>query len=149
MEDATSLVNYPIDSPVSGGNTEDRPMIAWIFENEQYTEMYHQIFSEFISEYFESDSFTTMFDQVTKMIAPYVEKDPTKFCTYEEFEKGTESLREFCILRAKSVKGQLDGSIGATTDTQDGSTFIDAGALQIRDMGTMENRKDLKGYSVK
>ena len=149
MEDATSLVNYPIDSPVSGGNTEDRPMIAWIFENEQYTEMYHQIFSEFISEYFESDSFTTMFDQVTKMIAPYVEKDPTKFCTYEEFEKGTESLCEFCILRAKSVKGQLDGSIGATTDTQDGSTFIDAGALQIRDMGTMENRKDLKGYSVK
>ena len=149
MEDATSLVNYPIDSPVSGGNTEERPMIAWIFENEEYTEMYHQIFAEFISEYFESDSFTTMFDQVTKMIAPYVEKDPTKFCTNEEFEKGTETLREFCILRAKSVKGQLDGSIGATTDTQDGSTFIDAGALQIRDMGTMENRKDLKGYSVK
>ena len=149
MEKATSHVNYPIDSPVSGGNTEDRPMIAWIFENEQYTEMYHQIFLEFISEYFESDSFTTMFDQVTKMIAPYVEKDPTKFCTYEEFEKGTETLREFCILRAKSVKRQLDGSIGATTDTQDSSTFIDAGALQIRDMGTMENRKDLKGYSVK
>jgi len=149
MEDATSLVNYPIDSPVSGGNTEERPMIAWIFENEEYTEMYHQIFAEFISEYFESDSFTTMFDQVTEMIAPYVEKDPTKFCTNEEFEKGTETLREFCILRAKSVKGQLDGSIGATTDTQDGSTFIDAGALQIRDMGTMENRKDLKGYSVK
>lgn len=149
MEDATSLVNYPIDSPVSGGNTEDRPMIAWIFENEEYTEMYHQIFAEFISEYFESDSFTTMFDQVIEMIAPYVEKDPTKFCTCEEFEKGTETLREFCILRAKSVKGQLDGSIGATTDTQDGSTFIDAGALQIRDMGTMENGKDLKGYSVK
>ena len=134
---------------VSGGNMEDRPMIAWIFENEEYTELYHQIFAEFISEYFERDSFTTMFDQVTNMIAPYVEKDPTKFCTYEEFEKGTETLREFCILRAKSVKGQLDGSIGATTDTQDGSTFIDAGALQIRDMGTMENRKDLKGYSVK
>lgn len=149
MEDATSLVNYPIDSPVSGGNIEDRPMIAWIFENEEYTEMYHRIFAEFISEYFERDSFTTMFDQVTNMIAPYVEKDPTKFCTYEEFEKGTETLREFCILRAKSVKRQLDGSIGATTDTQDGSTFIDAGALQIRDMGTMENGKDLKGYSVK
>ena len=149
MEDATSLVNYPIDSPVSGGNIEDRPMIAWIFENEEYTEMYHRIFAEFISEYFERDSFTTMFDQVTNMIAPYVEKDPTKFCTYEEVEKGTETLREFCILRAKSVKRQLDGSIGATTDTQDSSTFIDAGALQIRDMGTMENGKVLNGYSVK
>ena len=90
-----------------------------------------------------------MFDQVTNMIAPYVEKDPTKFCTYEEFEKGTETLREFCILRAKSVNGQLNGSIGATADTQDSSTFIDAGALRIRDMGTMENGKVLNGYSVK
>lgn len=27
---ATGLVNYPIDDPVSGGNKEDRPMIAWI-----------------------------------------------------------------------------------------------------------------------
>lgn len=44
MEDATSLVNYPIDSPVSGGSTSDRPMIAWIFENEAYTELYHQYF---------------------------------------------------------------------------------------------------------
>lgn len=149
MGDATSLVNYPIDSPISSGNMEDRPMIAWIFENEEYTKMYHQIFAEFISEYFESDYFAAMFDQATEMIAPYVEKDPTKFCTYEEFEKGTNTLREFCILRAKSVKGQLDGSIGSTTDMQESSTFIDAGTLQIRDMGTMENRKDLNGYSVK
>lgn len=39
--DATALVNYPIDSPVSGGSIQDRPMIAWIFENEQYTNLYH------------------------------------------------------------------------------------------------------------
>lgn len=44
MDSATSLVNFPIDSPVSGGNVEDRPMIAWIFANEEYTERYHRTF---------------------------------------------------------------------------------------------------------
>lgn len=138
-EGATSLVNYPIDEPVSGGNAEDRPMIAWIFDNKEYTELYHTIFAEFISEYFESGYFANWFDTVTKMIAPYVEKDPTKFCTYEEFENGIATLKEFCMLRAESIRGQLDGNIGAITDTQDISTLVNADDLQISDMGTMDN----------
>ena len=138
-EGATSLVNYPIDEPVSGGNAEDRPMIAWIFDNKEYTELYHTIFAEFISEYFESGYFANWFDTVIKMIAPYVEKDPTKFCTYEEFENGIATLKEFCMLRAESIRGQLDGNIGAITDTQDISTLVNADDLQISDMGTMDN----------
>ena len=136
---ATSLVNYPIDSPVSGGNASDRPMIAWIFENEEYTELYHKYFSEFIATYFDSGYFAEMIDNVEAMISPYVEKDPTKFCTYEEFQTGISTLKEFCLLRAESISGQLDGTIGSTSDTQDSGTLIDAGDLQINDMGSMGN----------
>ena len=139
MGGATSLVNYPIDSPVSGGNASDRPMIAWIFNNEEYTELYHKYFSEFITSYFDSGYFAEMIDHVNAMISPYVEKDPTKFCTYEEFEKGIATLKEFCLLRAESISGQLDGTIGATSDTQKSETLIDAGDLQINDMGSMGN----------
>ena len=139
MGGATSLVNYPIDSPVSGGNASDRPMIAWIFNNEEYTELYHKYFSEFIISYFDSGYFAEMIDSVNAMISPYVEKDPTKFCTYEEFEKGIATLKEFCLLRAESISGQLDGTIGATSDTQKSQTLIDAGDLQINDMGSMGN----------
>lgn len=137
--DATGLVNYPIDSPVSGGNTQERPMIAWIFENEEYTELYHAYFEEFITEYFETGYFEDMMDELSAMIAPYVEKDPTKFCTYEEFQTGISTLREFCLLRAESIRGQLDGSIGTTTDMQKRETFIDASKLKISDMGSMGN----------
>ena len=137
--DATNLVNYPIDSPVSGGNAEDRPMIAWIFANEEYTELYHQYFAEFISEYFDSGYFEEMIDSVSAMIAPYVEKDPTKFCTYEEFETGVSTLKEFCLLRAESITGQINGTIGSTSSTQSNDTLIDAGDLQITDMGSMNN----------
>lgn len=114
-------------------------MIAWIFANEEYTELYHQYFAEFISEYFDSGYFEEMIDSVTAMIAPYVEKDPTKFCTYEEFETGVSTLKEFCLLRAESITGQLNGMIGSKSSTQTSDTLIDAGDLQITDMGSMNN----------
>lgn len=139
--DATSLVNYPIDTPVSGGTIESRPMLAWIFENEEYTQLYHKYFSEFITSYFDSGYFSEMIDSVTSSISSYVEKDPTKFCTYEEFETGAQALKEFCRLRAQSVSGQLDGSIPATSDSQsqDSQSLIDASDLSISDMGNMGN----------
>lgn len=136
---ASALVNYPIDSPVSGGNAEDRPMIAWIFASEEYTQLYHQYFAQFISEYFDSGYFEEMLDGVVEMISPYVEKDPTKFCTYEEFETGVSTLREFCLLRAESITGQLDGTIGSTSEAQTSDTLIDAGSLEISDMGSMNH----------
>ena len=51
------------------------------------------------SEYFESGYFENL-------IASYVEQDPTKFCTYEEFETGVDTLKSFCLLRAESIRGQ-------------------------------------------
>ena len=144
--DADGLVNYPIDTPVSGGTTESRPMLAWIFNNEQYTEMYHQYFAELIAGYFDSGYFTEMIDQVYDMIAPYVESDPTKFCTYEQFEKGVSVLKQFCLLRAESISGQLDGSIPATENEQkeNSQTLIDASSITISDMGSMNMKMNRK-----
>lgn len=134
---ATALVNYPIDTPVSGGSIDERPMLAWIFASEEYTALYHQYFAEFIAEYFDSGYFSDMMDSVKAMIAPYVQQDPTKICTYEEFETGIDTLKAFCLLRAESISAQLSGAIGSTSDTQDEATLIDAGSLQISDMGSM------------
>lgn len=143
MGDATSLVNYPIDSPVSGGSTDDRPMLAWIFENEEYTQLYHEYFAEFIAEYFDNGYFAEMIDDVSEMISPYVKADPTKFCTYGEFKTGVYTLKEFCLLRAESISGQLDGTIGSTSESQSNETLVDAGELQISDMGSMDNTMHL------
>ena len=135
--DATSSVNDPVDTPLSVSGSGDRPMIDWIFSSEEYTELYHQILSELIESYFDSGYFSQMIDSVTAMISPYDEKDPTKFCTYEEFEKGVSTLREFCLLRAESVKGQLNGTIGSTSAAQKADTLIDASHINTGDMGSM------------
>ena len=139
--DATSLVNYPIDTPVSGGTTDSRPMLAWIFSSEEYTELYHQYFAEFIAQYFDSGYFTDMIDTVSTMIAPYVESDPTKFCAYEEFNAGVSTLKAFCLLRAESVSGQLNGTIPSTSEGQarENSALVDASEITVSDMGSMGN----------
>ena len=137
--DATAEVNTPIDTPVSGGSMDDRPMLSWIFADDTYTQLYHQYFSEFL----DSVDFDTLIEiETTKeLIAPYVEKDPTKFYTYEEFEQGVEALKTFCELRTKSIEGQLGGTIPSTTDGQseDDSNLIDASSLTLSDMGTMNH----------
>lgn len=144
-DDATSLINYPIDEPVSDGNVENRPMLAWIFSNEEYTELYHNRFAEFISEYFESGYFEEMISSVEEMISPYVEKDVTKFCTYDEFKTGISTLKEFCLLRADSIAAQLDGTIGTTNATQNSDTLIDGDDIVISDMGSMNNSMGVGG----
>ena len=137
--DSTSMINFPIDSPVSGGDTDSRPMLAWIFADEEYTELYHEALSEFIANYFESGYFEEEIDRVTALISPYVEKDPTKFCTYDEFTEGVAALKEFCTLRAESVRGQLDGTIPSTSDAQseDSSALISGSSVSISAMGSM------------
>lgn len=139
--DATTLVNYPIDTPVSGGTVDSRPMLAWIFSSEEYTQLYHQYFSQFLAEWFDSGSFSQTLQQVVDLITPYVEKDPTKFCTTEEFQAGVEALEDFCLLRAQSVQGQLEGAIPSTDDGQsaDSSSLVDASSVDISAMGTMNN----------
>lgn len=118
--DAASAVNDSIDTVLS-----DRPMQAWIFSGETYTAQYHALFAEFLN----TVDIDGLIDGAYALIAPYVETDPTKFCTTEEFETGVSALRTFCTLRSESVAAQLAGD----------GTAVDASGLTLSDMGTMNN----------
>lgn len=139
----SSSVNSPIDTPVSGGMS-DRPMIAWIFDNEEYTEQYHELFGEFL----DSVDFAQLVSDTAALIDEYVEKDPTKFCTYDEFKAGVEAISKFCTLRAESVSGQLDGTIPSTTEGQqaDSSALVDDSELNSSDMGSMGGGGGFGGF---
>lgn len=140
-QDGSALVNYPIDTPVSGVDVDSRPMLAWIFSQQKYTEQYHQCFERFLSDYFDSGKFTEEIERIKSLITPYVEKDPTKFCTVEEFESGLNTLKEFCLLRTQSIQAQLAGELSATSDgqKQTGEQVVDASEITISDMGGMEH----------
>lgn len=52
-----------------------------------------------------------------------------------------EALEDFCLLRAQSVQGQLEGTIPSTDEGQseDSSSLVDASSVDISAMGTMNN----------
>jgi hypothetical protein len=138
IDSATSLVNYPIDTPTLGTDMANLPMLSWIFENEAYTAQYHELFAEFMA-YFSSGEFAAMVDNAIALISPYVEKDPTAFCTYDEFVSASVTLREFCTKRAESIALQLTGDIASTSDgqTESGNAgFVDASDLDMDSMGS-------------
>lgn len=57
------------------------------------------------------------------------------------FQAGVEALEDFCLLRAQSVQGQLEGTIPSTDEGQseDSSSLVDASSVDISAMGTMNN----------
>jgi spore coat protein CotH len=134
--DANSTVNTPIDRPVSNGSGEDRPMWSWILSDERYTKLYHQYFAEFLSEV----DIQGMIDSAYNLIQSYVEKDPTAFYTYEEFETGVDTLRQFCSLRSQSILTQLE-----TGETDEQMEYADASSIRLSDMGAMNRGMGKEG----
>ena len=134
---ASSAVNDPIDTPLSVTGNGDRPMADWIFSSADCTEQYHQYFQAFLN----TVDPVSIIDSAYTLIAPYVERDPTKFCTAGQFETGVEALKTFCTLRAESVSGQLAGVIPSTSagQAEDPDALVDASSLTLSDMGTMNN----------
>lgn len=144
INDSTLYVNYPIDTPASGSVMMNRPLYHNVMKNDEYFTQYHTYFSELIAGYFESGYFEEFIKNTKEMISPYVEKDPTAFCSYEDYLIGVDTIEEFCFLRAQSIRGQLNGSIPSTIrgQSEDKSNFIDASSVWLPDMGEVADLKD-------
>lgn len=146
---ATSAVNFAIDTPVTNGiDLEDRPLISKLLEVDEYKERYHEYLSQ-VADYL--NNIDEKVDEIKSLIDDDAQNDPSSFCTYEEFEKGTETLKEFAKLRAESIEGQLDGTVPSTNEEQekDSSKLIDASSVNLNDMGVQgggEPGKDFGGF---
>ena len=133
--DATSLANTGIDSPLSQTAESARPMWAWIAENDQYLAQYHDALDELVARYFESGAFESEIDALREMLLPYVQKDPSAFYSAEEFEQACSTLKQFCLIRAQSIRAQLDGSLAPVTADQASDSQISAAGINVDDMG--------------
>ena len=143
INDAELYVNYPIDTPASGEIMTNRPLYHNLMKNEEYFAKYHAYFDEFIREYFESGYFVKKTAETVKMISPYVKKDPTAFCSYEDYLTAVRTITDFCMLRAESVRGQLSGEIPSTIRGQqeDTESRVDASEVWLPDMGEIADLK--------
>ena len=138
---ATSSVNSPIDSPLSGTTEDARPLWKAIVSNDEYLELYHSVYAELISNFFGSGNCAKEIERVKKLISPYVKNDPTAFYTFSQFKTAVSALESFVTLRSESIGKQLDGTLGSTSGTQKTEDLVDASGLDISSMGTMGGDK--------
>lgn len=137
---ATSTVNFPIDTPFSSGiSLEDRQIFAAILENEEYLEQYHEYLRILCDEYVNGGRLEALYNTVRSSIDTLVANDPNAHYSYDEYDVAAQTLIEVVELRAKSISGQLDGSIPSTNDGQnaDSDSLIDASNIDLSVLGTM------------
>ncbi|MDL2324204.1 CotH kinase family protein [Ruminococcaceae bacterium OttesenSCG-928-A16] len=136
---ASEVVNFPVDTPVSGVTMEDRPLLNQLLAVEEYSEKYHQYLNELVEGYVNSGMFETAVNQLDAQINTYVQNDANAFFTYEEYEQALPVLKQLVLLRAQSVAGQLEGSIPSTTEGQaeDSGTLVDASSVTLSALGSM------------
>lgn len=142
INDSTLYINWPIDTP--GETARNRPLYHNLMLQNDIFALYHEQFDRFLREYFESGHFETLVARTREMIAPYVRQDPTAFCSYEDFLTGVQTITDFCLLRAESARGQLEGTIPSTIrgQTEDSSAFVDGSSVWLPDMGEIADLAD-------
>ena len=81
---------------------------------------------------------------LTNLIDPYVEKDPTKFVSYEDYKLAIQTFTDFNLLRAQSVRKQLQKEIPSTIkgQAQNRLNFVDGSSVWLPDMGEIADLKD-------
>lgn len=136
-KDSSSVVNFPIDTPVSGIEMSDRPLINQLLSNPDYLEKYHEYLAKILDSYFDNGKLEAKIDELNNRISKLVKEDPTKFCTFEEYKKSVETLKELALLRAQSIEGQLSNTIPSTTSEQAKSPekLIDSTNINLSDLG--------------
>lgn len=144
VNNAELYVNYPIDTPWTGDVMLKRPLYHNVMSVNEYYQQYHDLFDYFIAEYFESGYFDELIVETALMIAPYVERDPNAFVSFEDHLLGVETIINFIQLRAQSIRKQLDGEIPSTLrgQNEESTNLIDASSVWLPDMGEIADLKD-------
>ena len=138
--DASSTINFPVDTPFSSGvSTEDRQFFMALLNVEEYREQYHAYLSQLVEEYVDGGRFDEVYQRIRSQIDTLVADDPTSFYTYEEYDQAAQMLYQTVLLRAESVKGQIGGSIPATTAEQqeNPSLLMEMSSIDLSVMGSM------------
>ncbi|MDO7486505.1 CotH kinase family protein [Peribacillus frigoritolerans] len=107
-------INFDISNPVSGTTIEDRPLLNALLKNKEYLATYEKYLKELSTQYFTEENVSKITKEVSATILTYVEADPSKFGTTEQFLEGVsgeKSLAAFAGARSDSILKQLSGEL--------------------------------------
>ena len=137
-KDASAVVNFPIDTPVSGVDLEDRPLVNLILQDNTLRAQYHDVLQELVDRYLANGKLTARIDQIDKLILSAVQADPQPFYNFETYKAAVHEFKTLVDLRTASIEGQLDGTIPSTSAGQatDPDSLIDASQVDLSKLGS-------------
>ena len=129
---ATGVINDPIDDLWRGTKLFD-----FVLESEEYKARYHEYYNKLVNEYIYGGKFEETYNRIRTQIDALVETDPNSMYNYEDYLKGADLLYDVVMLRAESIKGQLEGTIPSTGEgqTADSSNLVDASHINLSELG--------------
>lgn len=130
--DASYVINDPIDTPFSATKFFDA-----LLKDEQYLKRYHDYYNKLVNDYVFSGEFHKTYKRIKEQISDLVKTDPNAMYTFDEFVAASDMLYNTVMLRAQSIKGQLDGTIPSTSENQrtNPDALLDASSIDISIMG--------------
>ncbi len=146
IRDPNVLLNWPINTPARGETMLNRPLYHNLMKNDDYFAQYHAYFDQFLTEYLESGRCEAVIRETQALIAPYVEADPTAFCSYEDHLLAVDTLLEVCRLRSESARGQLEGTFPSTLAQQaeHPDAGVDASHVDLRALGDFQDLENAR-----
>ena len=123
-----------------------RPLYHELMKEDALFAQYHSLFSSFLADYFDSGRFEALLQEKEALIAPYVKKDPTAFCSYADHQLAVDTLRQVCQKRKESIQGQLEGRYPSTLAQQQAQpdVGVDAAMIDLRALGDFDDHRNAK-----
>ena len=136
-KDATRLMNLGVDTPLVNAEEDSRPLWKLIRSRPEYLSAYHEVLDALLSDHLLNGEYEAEIDRVSQMLLPWIEKDPTAFCTAEEFQTACETLKSFLAIRTESIRRQLAGELSAVSEEQDARAMADASDIDLQSLGAL------------
>lgn len=138
---ASSVINDAIDMPFSSTKFFDK-----LLENDKYKQLYYKYLELLTDKYVNGGGLDAFYERTRKQIDSLVKTDPNSFVTYESYETAADVLYEAITLRAKSIKGQVSGTIPSTAEEQrtNSENLVDASHLNLNLLGSMRGGDRLR-----
>lgn len=137
QEHLCRVVNHVIDNPVHDTN-DLRPMFDPILQDPQLRQRYHSEIERLLDTVYNPEYIQSEIDRIVQLIDPYVQADPTKFFTYDEWKQALDQglpddsdisagrgantygpapgIMEFVRERSSIVRQQLSGQLPSSNN---------------------------------
>lgn len=143
--DASTMINFPIDTPFSENiSADDRKLFYAFLNNDAYKQKYYGYLEDLCAEYIHGGKLPETLTQIHAQIDDAVKTDPTSFFDASEYEAAGKMFEKVLQLRAESILGQINGTIPATWAAQkeDSSKLIDCTSIDLKTMGSQGGGND-------